>query len=168
MQSVRILLACLRFMAHCPCPRCIVTKDQLPELGMKRDTRRREVQAREDNHIVHAKIERARTAIFCRGVAIRGDIIEPMLKPTSLTPTRVSLASLLYEHTTERCSVFFSARSRLALHRSAITLTRYSCAISCTSLTLASSKRSSSISCGYCTLWEAIGYKLSIRGTRRR
>ena len=76
-------------MAHCPCPRCLVTLDQIHEIGTKRDMLRRVRFARQDNDIVQEKIARARRAILLRGAAVRGLYTEPILKPSSMTPNRV-------------------------------------------------------------------------------
>lgn len=63
-------------------------------MGIKRDARRREQGQRVDDALVQGKISRARELIFEHGAPILGVNVEAMLKPTSLQPTRVSIAIL--------------------------------------------------------------------------
>ncbi|KAG2339699.1 hypothetical protein BDR05DRAFT_835785, partial [Suillus weaverae] len=44
----KTLLACIKFLAKCPCPRCLVPKAKIGELGTRADRRRCERDARKD------------------------------------------------------------------------------------------------------------------------
>jgi hypothetical protein len=85
----RMLMACLRYLAMCPCPRCLLLKSQIPMIGTKTDTKRRITLARVDNENCQEKIEVARKLMFEGGVNITSEKIERLLRPTSLVPTRV-------------------------------------------------------------------------------
>jgi hypothetical protein len=88
-------LAALREKGLCPCPRCLVKKDELDKLGQVRDSRGRISGARIFNM---DWITRARHFIYHVGFPVRSVGIERMLKPTSLIPTLV-------------CAMFLPARS---------------------------------------------------------
>ncbi|KAF7790957.1 hypothetical protein EIP86_001916 [Pleurotus ostreatoroseus] len=86
----RVALACVRFLAACPCPRCFIQKGQIYELGTKNDGKRRE-NIRQDNQEVQEKVNAARKNIFLRGFSLISQRVESLLKSTSLLPTRVSV-----------------------------------------------------------------------------
>ena len=89
----RVLIASIRSLARCPCPRCFVTKDQIDAIGTKVDARRRE-DIRIDDDRRRAKVELTRGWIFESGTKLNGAACERVLAPTSMTPTRVCFAFL--------------------------------------------------------------------------
>jgi len=90
----RILLANIKFLGQCPCPRCLVKKVDVPKMGTKSDMTRREATARVDDDARRWNIKRARKLIFEKGVRIEGKHIRDLLGPQSLVPTRVSFKFL--------------------------------------------------------------------------
>ena len=48
--SIRILLACIRFLASCPCPRCFTKKKDIAAMGTTIDTQRCAKVRRDDEH----------------------------------------------------------------------------------------------------------------------
>ncbi len=82
-------MTCLKYLAHCPCPRCIVLKSRIPLIGTKTDTKQRNQLARVDTEDHRQKIELVRRLMFEGGVTITSERIETFLRPKSLTPTRV-------------------------------------------------------------------------------
>jgi hypothetical protein len=46
----RILLASIKFLGQCPCPRCLVKKADVPKMGMKSDLRRQDKLQCIDDH----------------------------------------------------------------------------------------------------------------------
>ncbi|KAK7442067.1 hypothetical protein VKT23_016343 [Stygiomarasmius scandens] len=84
----KVLLASIRSLATCPCPHCLVEKDQIDQLGTKWDRRRRETKARIDSEHRQSTIERIRKWIFDAGRSIASDVVETFLKPFSWIPTR--------------------------------------------------------------------------------
>jgi hypothetical protein len=82
-------MACLRYLAGCPCPRCLILKSRIPLIGTKTDTKQRIQLARVDNEDRKYKIDLVRRMMFEGGVNITSERIETFLRPTSLVPTRV-------------------------------------------------------------------------------
>jgi hypothetical protein len=85
-----MLMACLRYLALCPCPRCLLLKSKIPLIGSKTDTNSRLKLVRKDSKARQKMIENARQLMFEKGVNITSEKIEKILRPDSLTPTRVS------------------------------------------------------------------------------
>jgi len=82
-------MACLRYLALCPCPRCLILKSRIPMIGTKTDAKQRINLARVDSQDRRKKIELVRRMMFEGGVNITSERIETILRPTSLVPTRV-------------------------------------------------------------------------------
>lgn len=91
----RCLVTCIRFLAQCPCPACLVRKTDIPNMGTSNDMKARERDQRKDDQPVHYDIAHARSKIFETGAAPEGSAVEAITKRTSITSTRVS-------HTTYR------------------------------------------------------------------
>jgi hypothetical protein len=83
-----MLMACLRYLSLCPCPRCLVLKSRIPMIGSKTDSKQRISLARVDSAGRRKKIEIARKLMFEEGVNITSSKIDNILRPTSLVPTR--------------------------------------------------------------------------------
>lgn len=86
----RVLLACIRFLAKCPCPRCYIKKEDIPGLGTVLDKRRRD-NIRLDNATIQADIEIARILIYLQGYSVNSQRVESLLKERSLQPVQVSV-----------------------------------------------------------------------------
>ena len=85
----RILLATIRNLGACPCPRCTIPKANVPELGTKYDDSRRSKFARIDDHSLQSTIKSARKAIYEGGRGVKSTAVEKMLQKESLVPTQV-------------------------------------------------------------------------------
>ncbi len=85
-----MLMTCLRYLALCPCPRCLLLKSRIPLIGSKTDHQQQFKLTRVDSHARRAKIELARRLLFEQGVNITSKRIDTLLQPQSLVPTRVS------------------------------------------------------------------------------
>ena len=90
----RVLLAGIKYLGKHPCPRCLVEKCQIHELGSKADLGRRERLARIDDGPCQFDVETARKLIYMQGVRINSKQITAILDPKSLVPTRVSMLQL--------------------------------------------------------------------------
>ncbi|RPD53254.1 hypothetical protein L226DRAFT_548591 [Lentinus tigrinus ALCF2SS1-7] len=88
----KILATCLKYLAKCPCPRCYIDKEKIPEMGVLNDLHRRN-KVREDNTDIQARIRLARKWIFEDGVPLTSVWLKRTLDPMSLTPTRVRSTS---------------------------------------------------------------------------
>ena len=87
----RVLLACIKYLGKHPCPRCLVEKFHIHELGSKADLRRRDKLERIDDNPRQFDVESARKLIYTQGVRINSKRIAAILDPKSLVPTRVSI-----------------------------------------------------------------------------
>lgn len=85
----RIILASIRNLGGCPCPRCLIPLSDAHKFGMKRDQNRRVTLAREDNQSRRAKVSGARKVIYDRNYAVTSAPVEALLKEQSLVPTAV-------------------------------------------------------------------------------
>ena len=84
---LRVLLATIRDQGLCPCPRCLVPKSKLDQLGRVADTKFRVDKVRKSCADI---VNDARKAIFEEGMPIGGVVVERLLKETSTVPTAVS------------------------------------------------------------------------------
>ncbi len=87
-------MASIRNLGTCPCVTCKITKDRIPELGMKRDNDRRAREARVDDSRLHDKILLARSRIYQGGHGVKSTAVEDLLAGESLVPTVVSISDL--------------------------------------------------------------------------
>ena len=89
----RVLLSCIKFLGNHPCPRCLVEKNQISQLGTRGDIKRRKQSERVDDGLRKRLVEQARRKIYVRGTPVNSKIISTIIGIRSLTPTRVSLQS---------------------------------------------------------------------------
>lgn len=90
----RILLATIRFLGKCPCPRCFVKKKHIGALGTKIDDQRRK-QLRTDTEQRQSKVDQSRKWIFEDGKGINSTWVNNLLQEGSWIPNHVSLNALL-------------------------------------------------------------------------
>ncbi|KAI0666517.1 hypothetical protein C8Q78DRAFT_984030 [Trametes maxima] len=83
----KVLLATVRDMGNCPCPRCLVPKEQIAALGTARDRDIREHKTRVDDHQRRSTVQLARAFILEKGLGVNSVAVEGLLKPQSLVPT---------------------------------------------------------------------------------
>ncbi|KAJ3741036.1 hypothetical protein DFH05DRAFT_1528856 [Lentinula detonsa] len=79
----KVLLAGIRDLGACPCPRCLCPKSKLDQMGTRRDSKFR-VTARQ---FLMDKVTLARRWIYHQGYKIKGSAVENILKETSSVPT---------------------------------------------------------------------------------
>ncbi|KAJ3524831.1 hypothetical protein NM688_g8496 [Phlebia brevispora] len=91
----KVLLAIIRYLATCPCPRCLVLKAQISAMGTKVDARRREKGARTDDEIRRGKVDRTHQWIYEDGDPISGAAVERLLSSASWVPTRNAFSRLV-------------------------------------------------------------------------
>ncbi len=87
-------LACTRNNGNSPCPRCFVHKNQIVEMGGKRDRKRRK-KVRKDTPDNRALLAKARKNIFLNGMSTTSQYVECWLKEDSLLPVQVRLGVIL-------------------------------------------------------------------------
>ncbi|KAG5639975.1 hypothetical protein DXG03_002044 [Asterophora parasitica] len=83
----KVLLATIRNLGKCPCPRCTLPKERIPELGTQLDLRRRVTLARRDDSPRRFRIRIAREFIYERGFGVKSAAVERILEADSLVPT---------------------------------------------------------------------------------
>jgi hypothetical protein len=85
----RVLLATIRNFGSCPCPRCLVPKGKIPDVGTALDERRREKLRRVDNYNRNWNVSLAREFIYEKGLGVKSAAVERLLAEESNTPTKV-------------------------------------------------------------------------------
>lgn len=91
-------MTCLKYLAQCPCPRCMIFKSKIPRLGMASDMNDRKRLERVDNERIHRDIALVRKMMFVDGVNITSTAIDNFLKSKSLVPTRVCKSSIFFSN----------------------------------------------------------------------
>ena len=83
----RVLLATIRDKGLCPCPRCLVPKSKLYQMGTKHDIKFRLKNVRS---YLFDYVQAARNVIYKSAAAITGTVVNRLLKAMSSVPTIVS------------------------------------------------------------------------------
>ena len=85
----RILIASIRNLGACPCPRCLIPLNRVHNLGMSRDMIQRRTLARVDDINRRYKVLAARRVIYEKHYQINSAAVEGLLRDESLVPTLV-------------------------------------------------------------------------------
>ncbi|KAJ3573756.1 hypothetical protein NP233_g2220 [Leucocoprinus birnbaumii] len=91
----KVLLATIRDKGLFPCPRCLVHRSELQNLGLRRDHKTRSEKIRA---YLGDKIATARRAIYDLGLGIRSSAVELLLRSTSAVPTANAFVERLGEN----------------------------------------------------------------------
>jgi hypothetical protein len=87
----RILLAGIRNMGECPCPRCRIPLSRVHHIGMARDMKQRVSMARADDSDRRRKVAIARQFIYEQNRQISSVAVETLLRKDSLVAIAVSI-----------------------------------------------------------------------------
>ena len=139
-HSHRVLLACIKYLAKCPCPRCLIIKEDISDIGKRRDMINRTKCARVDDPTTQVRIAGARNAIF-GGTSFSSQYIEAATGDRSLTAVRVCLVWEPRSSSDKPCRVL----SRRAYMNKGLIITRCSYQIFCTNSKLACGRQHLSI-----------------------
>lgn len=93
-MKLRILMASIRNLGDCPCPRCKIKLAKVHNIGMPMDRIQRRTQARFDDDARRKKVSTAQALIYKEGHNVNSADIERQLKPESLVPTAVIYISI--------------------------------------------------------------------------
>ncbi|KAF7424881.1 hypothetical protein PC9H_010192 [Pleurotus ostreatus] len=93
----KVLLTTIRNLGACPCPRCLVPKAKIPELGTQRDDARRSKLARVDDVHRRGRIMQVRDWIYLTGRAIKSKAVELVIGVRSEVPTTNAFSERLSE-----------------------------------------------------------------------
>ena len=85
----RVLIANIRNLGQCPCPRCLIPKVKFQEVATENDILQCAILARCDTEERREKISSARQLIYEGQYVIDTPRVETLLKPESLVPTVV-------------------------------------------------------------------------------
>jgi hypothetical protein len=85
----RALIGTVRPLGQKPCPRCLVRKCDIHQMGTPEDTALRISQPRRDSDDRQKLVKSAQHIILEEGYAVASDKVEYLLKPDSLLPTQV-------------------------------------------------------------------------------
>ncbi|EJD50310.1 hypothetical protein AURDEDRAFT_58600 [Auricularia subglabra TFB-10046 SS5] len=91
----KCLIASIKDLGTCPCPRCLVKKDDIPRAGQRYDMQRRVTSARTDNDRRRGRVESAQNMILEHGITVDSTSLDPFLKEQSLTPNRNAFSDRL-------------------------------------------------------------------------
>ncbi|KAH7923645.1 hypothetical protein BV22DRAFT_1015047 [Leucogyrophana mollusca] len=83
----KILIATIRNLGQCPCPRCTIPMIRVSDMGRERDMLQRHLLARVDDDERRLKVKTAREIIYGNNYAVNTPKVEELLKPQSLVPT---------------------------------------------------------------------------------
>ena len=90
---LRILLASIRNLGQCPCPRCLIPLDLVHNLGMPRDMMQQVSKACVDSIECQNKVAVTRRFIYERNMQVNSTAVEALLRDWSGVPTTVSQPS---------------------------------------------------------------------------
>jgi len=88
LPSNRILLANIKNLGQCPCPRCMVKLTEVRDLGKEMDRQRHANVRKPTRNVLHL-VRKARKAVF-KGYKVSDSRIEKLLGGGSRVPTIVS------------------------------------------------------------------------------
>jgi hypothetical protein len=87
----------LRDKGNCPCPRCLVTKKEISQVGLQHDRKTRQTRLREDTRLQLEDVALARKFIYQKmSYIVNSKAVENILKPRSLVPTVVWYCLILW------------------------------------------------------------------------
>lgn len=99
-KKIRIVLASIRNLGDCPCPRCLTPIQLAHKFGTPEDKEMRRQEARVDDKNRQTTISKARKLIYGKiGVkknanyGVNSTAVEKLLKKQSLVPTEVCFSS---------------------------------------------------------------------------
>ncbi|KIO20707.1 hypothetical protein M407DRAFT_29645 [Tulasnella calospora MUT 4182] len=91
----KVLLATIRDFGRCPCPRCLILKEQIAALGTQSDKEARIQSQRKDTESRREKVQKARSSIAI-GQGVSGTAVENLLAEESLVPTENAFSTGLH------------------------------------------------------------------------
>lgn len=89
-------------MGQCPCPDCLIEKNQIALMGTKLDMKRRRDKARQDSDARQQHVNRTRKWIYELGDRVNAKKIEDLFHPTSAVPNRVRIMVVSYANYNNR------------------------------------------------------------------
>ncbi|KAF6760980.1 hypothetical protein DFP72DRAFT_804695 [Ephemerocybe angulata] len=94
----KILGLCIKNLSNCPCTRCLTSLSRVDQLGTPEDMEIRTTCARTDDEATAKSIEKARKALYLRGVSFGNKSVVSQLGPKSLRACQNAFSQRLSEH----------------------------------------------------------------------
>ncbi|GJJ11230.1 hypothetical protein Clacol_005462 [Clathrus columnatus] len=92
-----ILKTTIRDKGLSPCPRCLIVKNDISQMGTYKDMQNRKSNKRQDTLIRQNHIHKARELIYKKGTPIQSQMVESLLKERSLVPTVNAFSQKLFK-----------------------------------------------------------------------
>ncbi|KIJ64394.1 hypothetical protein HYDPIDRAFT_90003, partial [Hydnomerulius pinastri MD-312] len=92
----KILIATIRNLGTCPCPRCLIPKSRIQHIATERDILQRKLLRRCDTKERREKVATARRLIYERQYTVDTAQVEALLKDESLVPTLNAFSERLH------------------------------------------------------------------------
>ncbi|TRM55172.1 hypothetical protein BD626DRAFT_607153, partial [Schizophyllum amplum] len=102
----KVLIATIRDLGSCPCPRCTISKAQIRGLGSEDDRKTRRESRRVDDALRREKISDARDIIYDDGYAVNSQAVEDLLFDESWVPTESAFSRFASQLTRTHFDVF--------------------------------------------------------------
>ncbi|TDL14712.1 hypothetical protein BD410DRAFT_696303, partial [Rickenella mellea] len=83
----KVVIALIRNLGGCPCPRCLIPLKEVGQVGTPKDMELRQTRKRCDTHASRFDVKRAREIVYNLKYTVNGDAVDKILKPESLVPT---------------------------------------------------------------------------------
>jgi hypothetical protein len=91
----RVIIASIRDKGHCLCPRCLIPKSRVQNLGTAQDMKQRKSLVRLDDETKRHNIKTARDLIYQKNYAVNSEAVKAILQKQSLVPTAVSAVTVM-------------------------------------------------------------------------
>ncbi|KIO16448.1 hypothetical protein M407DRAFT_40576, partial [Tulasnella calospora MUT 4182] len=93
----KVIIATIRNLGICLCPRCLIVWHQIRKLGLKADTKLRIMKRRTDAGGLRSLVVKARSFIYERRQGVASTSVDAILRAESLVPTISAFSSALGE-----------------------------------------------------------------------
>lgn len=92
----RVMIASIKNLGRCPCPRCRMPLARVDNLGTALDRQERTTLARVDNQTHRDRVAKARNLIYDKNYAVKSKAVEDLLDEDSSVPTAVSISDSVW------------------------------------------------------------------------
>ncbi|KZS86652.1 hypothetical protein SISNIDRAFT_476451 [Sistotremastrum niveocremeum HHB9708] len=94
----KVLIATIRDLGLCPCPRCTVKKADIGQLGTDADAKKRHEDTRRNDAQYRNRVKASRREVYDRGKAVNSAAVDAFLKEFSEVPTNNAFLQRLGPH----------------------------------------------------------------------
>ncbi|KIL54289.1 hypothetical protein M378DRAFT_19051 [Amanita muscaria Koide BX008] len=94
----KILLACIKYLGKRPCPRCLIVKGNISDMGKKVDMDNRSKSSRIDGPETQSAIANVRRAVFDTGMSFTCQFVDNIIGDKCWTSVRSAFSTRFYEY----------------------------------------------------------------------